>query len=238
MIKKITASERYRANHDWLDTYHLFSFADYFDPNNLSFGNLRVFNDDTIAGQSGFGAHSHSNMEIVTIVFQGTLNHQDSMGNNGSTKTGEVQYMSAGTGVTHAELNQEDETIRLYQIWMLPKSQGLTPTYNQKDFSNLDKNSLVPVASGFEDVLQNSDAIEIQSNTTIYKSELEADSRINYSLSKERGLFVYVTSGKIQINDQTFGPGDQARIHEESSLAISALENSEFIAIETTLEEM
>ena len=236
MIKKIPASERYIANHDWLKTYHLFSFADYYDPANMNFGELRVFNDDTIAGQSGFGAHSHANMEIVTIVFEGVLTHQDSMGNNGTIKPGEVQYMSAGTGVTHAELNQGDETVKLYQIWMMPRTQGLTPQYNQKSFGNTTKNTFTPLTSGFADVLKTSDAIEIQSDTTIYSIELEPNTNVEHVLPKNHGLFIYVASGSIQIGETEFSVGDQARITGEESIKILSTkngENTKFIAIET-----
>ncbi len=116
MIKKISAHNRFRAQHEWLSTYHLFSFADYYDPENMNFGALRVFNDDTIDGNSGFGPHGHRDMEIVTIVLNGELTHKDSMGNIGTIKAGEVQYMSAGTGVTHTEMNTKDESVHLYQI--------------------------------------------------------------------------------------------------------------------------
>ena len=134
MITKISSSSRHHADHGWLSTYFLFSFAEYYDPQNLEFGNLRVFNDDTIAPHSGFSEHDHDNMEIVTIVHEGTLTHRDSMGSVGAISAGEVQYMSAGTGVTHAEMNDGGVPVHLFQIWLYPNEKNAAPRYEQKRF--------------------------------------------------------------------------------------------------------
>lgn len=232
MIKKIPANARHKAEHDWLKTYHLFSFAMYFDRGNMNFGALRVFNDDYIDGENGFGSHSHDNMEIITIVHEGKLTHQDSIGNTGFIRKGEVQYMSAGTGVTHAEVNQEKEPIHLYQIWIMPDEQDQQPQYAQQDFSNAPTNILVPVASG-----QNlPGAIPIRTNSTIYISKLESGETIRHSLAPDRGFFVYVKQGSLIINGTEFDQEDQARIMDETELVIKTNNNAEFVAIDVPMK--
>lgn len=234
MITKIEAKNRYFATHGWLSSYHLFSFAEYYDPSNMNFGVLRVFNDDTIDEENGFEAHPHRDMEIVTIVLEGELSHQDNMGNSATIRKGEVQYMSAGTGVVHAEMNQSQESTHLYQLWLLPKKNGLTPTYGQKDFSEMEKNVLVPVASGREE--ENRDgAIEIQSDATIYKATLEKEKTITYTPEKGRGVFIYITKGTLEINDTVFTMGDQARIEGEESLTIFAQEETELVLLDVVM---
>lgn len=230
MITKLLANDRKFYDHDWLKTYHLFSFADYYDPNNIHFGALRVFNDDTIDGHQGFGAHSHSNMEIVTLVFEGQLTHQDSIGNTGKIAAGDVQYMSAGTGVTHAEMNNDPETVHLYQIWILPRQENLKPKYDQKNFGDV-SNSLVAVASGFG----HDSAIAIEAPAVIFKAHFDEGKKIEHELKPNQGLFVYVTSGEITINNETFGAGDQARITDESQISIKAKSETKFVVIETSL---
>jgi redox-sensitive bicupin YhaK (pirin superfamily) len=232
MIQKIDASRRYYAKQGWLNTYHLFSFANYYDPENLHFGTLRVFNDDTIDAYSGFGEHGHENMEIVTILFKGTLTHTDSMGNRKKIQAGEVQRMSAGTGVIHSEKNLEDEPVHLYQIWLLPEKQGIEPSYEQKDFSFLlEKNKLTPIASG----LSQAEAITMHTDATIYLSELDEAGSIAINPALDRGLFVYVREGGIRINGIEFYMGDQARIQGEDSLSIEGIESASFVAIDVPL---
>lgn len=228
MLRKIEAARRFAAHHDWLKTYHLFSFAMYHDRGNMNFGTLRVFNDDYIDGNSGFGAHTHDNMEIVTIVHSGTLTHQDSMGNSGSITKGEVQYMSAGTGVTHAELNQAEEPVHLYQIWIFPDKQNLPPHYAQQDFKNAPVNKLVPVASGQD----KSGAIKIRTNATIYTAKMERGQTIRHELTGNRGLFVYVKEGSLSINGTEFAKEDQARITDASTVLFKARTYSELVVID------
>lgn len=232
MIRKVLANTRYKAEHDWLTTYHLFSFAMYFDRGNMNFGVLRVFNDDYIDGANGFGAHQHDNMEIVTIVHEGQLTHQDSMGNTGVIRKGEVQYMSAGTGVTHAEANQEKEPVHLYQIWIMPDEQNLQPQYAQKNFSDMASNVLVPVASG-----QNlPGVIAIRSNSTIYLSKLDAGQTITHQLEHDRGLFVYIKEGSLEINGTKFEKEDQARIMGEDIILIKTNSDTELVAIDVPMK--
>ncbi len=231
MIRKINATQRFKAEHGWLKSYHLFSFSSYQERGNMNFGTLRVFNDDYIDGNSGFGAHSHDNMEIVTIVHKGTLTHQDSMGNSGNIKSGEVQYMSAGTGVTHAELNQADESIHLYQIWIFPDKQNLQPQYAQQDFSAFPVNTLVAIASG-----QNKPgAIKISADATIYKANIEPEQTIHHNLTPDRGLFIYIKEGSVEINGIKFDKEDQARITDETDILIKSLSSTELIAIEVPM---
>lgn len=231
MIRKIEAVRRYKAEHSWLKTYHLFSFAMYQDRGNMNFGTLRVFNDDYIDGNSGFGAHSHDNMEIVTIVHRGTLTHKDSMGNSGSIKSGEIQYMSAGTGVTHAELNQADEQVHLYQIWIFPDEQNLKPQYSQQDFSSSPVNVLVPVASGQD----KPGAIKMRANATIYCAKVEPGHTIRHSLTQDRGLFAYVKEGSLSINGTRFEKEDQARITDESDVLFKTETFTELVIIDVPM---
>jgi quercetin 2,3-dioxygenase len=232
MIRKIPAKERFYASHDWLSTYHLFSFADYYDPENMNFGILRVFNDDTIDAHSGFGAHSHRDMEIVTIVLEGELTHKDSMGNAGKIKAGEVQYMSAGIGVTHAELNESDVPVHLYQIWIEPKERGLIPSYEQKDFSGVkEKNVLVPLASG--NLIEGT--ITLKTDATIYTAELEAGKSITHPLMEGYGAFIYIREGSLAVDDIVGGPGDQVRIEGPETVVMTGAQDAAFIFIEALL---
>ncbi len=228
MITKIEAKDRYRAEHGWLSSHHLFSFAEYHDPRNMNFGVLRVFNDDRIDGENGFGAHGHQNMEIVTIVLEGELTHEDTIGNRKCIKAGEVQYMSAGTGVKHSEMNLAREVVHLYQIWLTPRRNGFTPAYDQKDFSHMEKNILVPVVSGEKQ----EGVIYIESDATIYKATLEKGKEIVYEVGVGRGVFIYVTRGILEINGTTFNSGDQARIEGEESLTIVAKEETECVMVD------
>jgi quercetin 2,3-dioxygenase len=232
MIKKILASSRHHASHGWLSTYHLFSFADYYDPENMNFGSLRVFNDDTIDAHSGFGAHSHQNMEIITIVLEGKLTHKDSLGNVGMIGKGEVQYMSAGTGVTHAEVNEGDAPVHLYQVWITSKEKNLPPLYAQRDFSVIsNRNSLLPVAAG----IQEGETLFIRTDAVIYTSTLEEGASIQYETKDKRGSFVYITSGVLSINGETYEAGDQARIEGEETLHLTAATQAHFILIDVPL---
>lgn len=232
MLRKINAVQRFEAKQDWLRSYHLFSFASYQERGNMNFGTLRVFNDDFIDGHSGFSAHTHENMEIVTIVHKGTLTHQDSMGNSGNIKSGEVQYMSAGTGVSHAELNQSDEQVHLYQIWIFPDEQNVPPQYAQQDFHNSLTNVLIPVASGQD----KPGAIKIRANTTIYTAKIESGQTIRHSLTIDRGLFVYIKEGTIHINGTQCTREDQARITNETDILFKAESLTELVAIEVPMQ--
>lgn len=229
--KIIKQDQRYKADHGWLQSYHLFSFAEYYDPNNIEFGNLRVFNDDYIAPHSGFPMHPHRNMEIITIVLQGAVSHGDTMGNVSKTQAGEVQRMSAGTGLMHSEENKEDEELHLYQIWIEPIQKGIAPSYEQKDFSNIENNKLVPLASNTGE----NGSLKIQSDASIFRSFLNHNQSLIHENKTGRGTFIYITSGEVSINKTTLQTEDQIRIQEKGKLKIEANTDSQFILIDVKL---
>ena len=229
MIQKIEADKRHFSNIGWLQTYWLFSFSNYYDPANINFGSLRVFNDDIIAPNTGFDTHPHKEMEIVSIISEGQLNHKDSMGNEEVIRTGEVQRMTAGTGIMHSEHNYGKVSTNLYQLWILPNQSDLEPSYEQKIFSSESKkNTLLPVVSNKE----NNGALFIHSDTTIFLSELDQGKEITYDTDESRNIFIYLNNGKLRINGEEFRTKDQARITNETQVKISADENSSFICID------
>lgn len=229
MIKKIPASKRYFSDFGWLKSYWLFSFDNYFDPENRQFGSIRVFNDDIVIAGKGFGMHPHREMEIVSIILSGAITHEDSIGTSERIKAGEVQVMSAGTGIEHSEYNREDEDLHLYQIWFMPNKRELKPSYQQKDFSKIDRaNSLLAVASGSAI----DGALLINSNSTLYLRNLEPGRQLEHNFDSQKKYFIYLTSGKLQVNDTEFEPGDQARIKDEDSFTVSATETAEFVLTE------
>ncbi|MBC6989622.1 MULTISPECIES: pirin family protein [Hymenobacter] len=231
MLKYIPATDRYHASPvGWLSSYFLFSFADYYDPGNMHFGPLRVFNDDTVAPKSGFPQHPHSEMEIVTLVLEGEVSHEDTMGNKTTIKKGEVQRMTAGTGIAHSEMNQKDETLRIYQLWFLPNQKGLAPSYEQKDIDFLSKkNELVPLVTG-QKVLE--DVVYMNSNSAIYWANLSADKTVMFKTFPIRNTFIYVKEGTIYVNGTELGPNDQARMTDEHVVEIRAEKDAQLILID------
>lgn len=230
MIQKIAAQDRFHLESDWLSAYWLFSFDRYYDPNNMAFGPLRVFNHDTIKGGTGFPTHSHREMEIVTYVLEGSLAHKDSTGGVGYIRPSEVQRMTAGTGIAHSEFNaSESATVKLLQMWVLPERAGLTPSYEQKQFSAEQRTGkLLPIASG-QDLPE---VVKVHQDVTFYVSRLSEGDQINHRLHTNRKVFVYVIEGGITLNGETFTAGDQARISDEAQLVIQATKHSEIILID------
>lgn len=222
MIRVYPANERYHANHGWLDTYFSFSFAEYFDPNNMNFGPLRVLNDDVIKPLHGFGAHPHQEMEIVSIVLSGQLKHQDSLGNEAITMFGGIQRMSAGTGIVHSEVNPSaTEDVNLLQLWFLPERHGLAPSYERTDFdiSKL-KNQLLPVVTKNP---QSPNIAHIHQDLTIYLSNLEAGKEIVFTQESGRRIFLFIIEGELTVNDEVkLYKRDSARITETPQLKIAA----------------
>ena len=213
------SGERYFADHDWLKTYHSFSFADYYDPSNTNWGALRVFNDDYIAGAAGFPPHPHRDMEIVTYVLSGKLEHQDSMGNRGVVGPGGVQFMSAGTGVRHSEFNADrSEELHLVQMWVLPGKTGTQPSYGQKDFTLEDRrNKWLHVASGQSGV----DApIALTQNASLRVARLE-DAKLSAALDAARFGFLFVADGSVSANGTALQRGDAVRMHDVTALDLS-----------------
>lgn len=227
MFKIRKSEERGLADHGWLKSRHTFSFASYYDPKYMGFKNLRVINEDRIAGGTGFGAHPHNNMEIISYVVQGALEHKDSMGTNAVIKPGEVQRMSAGTGVVHSEFNsQATEETHFFQIWITPNRQGVTPGYGQKSFEKeLESKKLVLVIS--QDGREGS--ISINQDAEMYISRLKLGEELDYNLRAGRGLWIQVVKGHIEVNDALLKAGDAISFQEMQSLKLRASEASEII---------
>ncbi len=232
MIEIIKADKRHFSDFGWLQTYWLFSFSSYYDPQNIRFGALRVFNDDVVNPGTGFPTHPHEEMEIVTIVLDGEMTHQDSMGNKTVIKAGDVQRMSAGTGLTHSEYNLAEEPVHFYQIWILPDKKGLKPTYDQINYAAKEwKNRLLPVASG-QDI---ENVVTFHTDATIYRSVLEAGKEVSHPVNAERRIFIYLAKGEITANGETIKAEDQARIDIDQPLLLTAQQDSELILIDLPL---
>lgn len=235
MIKLINAIDRHYSSAGWLNSFFLLSFADYYDPQNTQFGPLRVFNDDTISAKAGFPQHPHTNMEIITIVLEGEISHEDSLGNKTTINAGEVQRMTAGTGIVHSERNNTDKPVHLYQLWFLPGKQGLQPSYEQKRIDFLDsKNELIPLATG-QKVLE--DVVYMNSNSSIYYGHLKNEKEINYQTFKIRKTLIYLTAGELLVNGVQALMNDQLRIDDVDVITIKAAQDSRFILIDVPAVE-
>ncbi|WNQ10139.1 pirin family protein [Paenibacillus aurantius] len=230
MINLYPASSRYSADHGWLKSNFSFSFADYYDPSNTEFGPMRVLNDDEIAGHRGFGAHPHREMEIVSIVLQGKLKHEDSTGRTAITGFGEVQRMSAGTGIIHSETNPGEEEVHLMQMWFTPEEKGLEPSYETTRYDvEAMKNALLPVVSKNP----GENVARIHQDMTIYLSDLEARQSIGFQQPAGRRIFVFVIEGTLAINEQhVLGRRDSARITETPELTLSSEGGARFMLID------
>ncbi|MGZ4826636.1 MAG: pirin family protein [Terriglobales bacterium] len=228
MITVRPASERGHFDHGWLNTYHTFSFADYHDPKHTHFRALRVINEDTVQPGGGFGTHPHRDMEIITYILKGGLAHKDSMGNGSTIVPGDVQRMSAGTGVLHSEFNHSpDELVHLLQIWIFPDQHGLKPSYEQKSFSAGDKLNRLRLVASPE---ASEGSVTIHSDARVYGSVLEAGTSVNHKLAKGRGAWVQVIRGEIEVNGKKLAAGDGASIENESMLTITGQSgSSEFL---------
>lgn len=212
------SNERAFFDQGWLQTYHSFSFADYVDPANVNWGALRVFNDDVIAPGQGFGAHPHRDMEILTYVLEGELEHKDSMGNTGVISPGAVQYLSAGTGIVHSEYNHSKQhPVHLVQMWVLPHARNLEPRYGQVDYALEDRhNRWLPIASGQTGV---ESKIAIWQDATCYVARLE-DAALSHEVPSGRFAFLFVASGELHANGETLRKGDAVRIAGSLALAL------------------
>jgi len=218
------------ANHGWLDAHHHFSFADYYDPKRMSWGNLRVWNDDAIAPKSGFPPHPHADMEIITYVREGAITHQDSLGNKGRTEAGDVQVMSAGSGITHAEYNLEDETTRLFQIWIVPSQRGGNPSWGARPFPKGDRSGkFVTLASGFA---EDGEALPIRTEARVVGATLKAGETAEYALGADRNAYLVPATGKIQINGTIANARDGVAITDTETLTVTALEDAELVMVD------
>jgi redox-sensitive bicupin YhaK (pirin superfamily) len=225
MIKIRKASERGHVNHGWLDTHHTFSFASYRDPQQMGFRSLRVMNEDFVEPGQGFGTHPHQDMEIVTYVLEGALEHRDSMGNGEVLRPGEFQRMSAGTGITHSEFNPSGiEPVHLYQIWLFPERKGIAPSYEQKRFAEEERrNRLRLVAS--QDAADGS--LLIHQDARIYLSSLDEEKHVTYSIPSGRHAWLQVLRGSVRVNGHDLGTSDGAAVSDESDLQIIATQPAE-----------
>ncbi|MCX7836084.1 MAG: pirin family protein [bacterium] len=246
MIQKIPANLRHFKDFGWLKTYWLFSFDQYVDPNNMHFGNLRVFNDDLFEAKSGFPTHSHREMEIVTIVHSGAVSHNDSLGSMTKIQEQEIQRMSAGKWIAHSEFNQENQPLHLYQIWFLPHTKGIDPSYEQKKFPiELRQNCLLPVVVGNQiKITEEMPIIPIQmySNAAIFLAEWEANFTRTYSVAKvingnnsQRGVFLYLKEGHLQVDGTKLEKNDQLRITQQTEIEIQSISATSFILIDVEL---
>jgi len=217
-------------NHGWLNAKHHFSFANYYDPQRIHWGNLRVWNDDTIQPKSGFPPHPHRDMEIITYVRQGAITHEDSLGNKGRTEAGDVQVMSAGTGIRHSEYNMEDEVTQIFQIWILPTSEGEQPQWGAKPFPKGDRaGQFVVLASGYEN---DNDALPIRTNARVVGATIKAGETVEYPLGKARKGYLVPATGAVEIDGVTVNARDGAAIAELETLRITALEDSEVVLVD------
>ncbi len=221
------SEERGQAEHGWLKSKHTFSFAGYYDPKHMGFRSLRVINEDRIDGGTGFGKHPHKDMEIISYVVKGALQHEDSMGTKAVIQPGEVQRMTAGTGILHAEMNaMPNDTTHFFQIWILPKAAGGAPGYGQKSFATeLETKKKVLVLS--EDARDGS--IGIQQDADLYLSRLKSKDQVEYTLRPGRGAWIQVVRGQVKLNGETLDTGDAAAVEGFEKLDFEALEESEFM---------
>ena len=227
MITIRKSDERGRANHGWLDTRFSFSFADYFDPEHVQFRTLRVMNDDRVAGGGGFPMHPHRDMEIVTYVLEGALEHRDSMGNGSVIKPGDIQYMSAGTGVTHSEFNaSKTYPVHLYQIWMMPEKRGLKPAYDQKNFTEAEKRGklrLIASPDGREG------SVKIRQDNELYATVLSVGDSVKHALKPDRHAYVQVARGSVELNGKPLDTGDGAAISAEKAVELTGVQDAEVL---------
>ncbi|HBK08026.1 MAG TPA: hypothetical protein DDZ81_19585 [Acetobacteraceae bacterium] len=218
------------ANHGWLNAKHHFSFASYYDPARMGWGPIRVWNDDTIAAGTGFPPHPHADMEIITYVREGAITHQDSMGNKGRTEAGDVQVMSAGSGVRHSEYNREDEATTLFQIWIEPTTRGAPPSWGAKPFPKDERSGqFVTLASGFP---EDSDALPIRTDARLVAATLKAGETAEYKLGKTRHAYLVSAAGSIEVNGVRLDARDGAAIIDEAVLRVTAVNDAEIVLVD------
>jgi redox-sensitive bicupin YhaK (pirin superfamily) len=217
-------------HHGWLDTRHHFSFADYRDPERMHWGQLRVWNDDEIASDTGFAPHPHADMEIITYVRQGAITHQDSLGNTGRTEAGDVQVMSAGTGIRHSEYNREPGATKLFQIWIIPNERGGAPSWGMKPFPKSDRaGHFVTLASG---LVEDKEALPIRASARVLGATLNKGQTAEYRIGAGRHAYLVPAAGKIAVNGVAAAAGDGIAIRDEAVLSVTATEDSEVVLVD------
>lgn len=230
MFELRLSGDRGRAHHGWLDARHSFSFADYYDPQHMGFGPLRVLNDDRISAGMGFGTHGHRDMEIITYVLEGELTHKDSMGNGSVIRPGDVQRMSAGSGVTHSEFNQlQDRTTHLLQIWIEPNVRGIAPSYEEKRFSAEEKRGrlrLIASADGQDG------SVMLHQDVKLYAGLFDGDESAVVTIPDDHRVYVHVARGGISVNGKTLSEGDALRAVGESQIVLTQGDNAEVLVFD------
>ena len=227
MIHIRKSQERGHVNHGWLNTYFTFSFADYYNPEHVQFRTLRVLNDDRIAAGAGFPEHPHRDMEIITYVLEGELTHRDSMGNGSAIRPGDVQYMSAGTGVTHSEFNaSKSKPAHLLQIWMLPEKKGLKPVYGQKTFAESEKRGKLRLVASPEG---RDGSVTVRQDNELYATVLGKGESVRHELKRDRHAYVQVARGSVKLNGKELQEGDGAAISEEKGIELTGVKDAEVL---------
>lgn len=225
MITIRKSEERGHLDHGWLDTYHTFSFADYRDPRHMGFRRLRVLNDDRVAPGMGFGTHPHNDMEIITVVLEGTLEHKDSMGNGTQIRPGDVQRMSAGTGITHSEFNpSKTEPVHLLQIWIFPESKGLPPSYEQKRFPPEEKQGRLRLVASRDG---RDGSVTIHQDAELFITRLDPGERVEYAIPPGRHVWVHIATGSVLLNGQSLSAGDGAAVTDEQLVTLEGVSAGE-----------
>jgi redox-sensitive bicupin YhaK (pirin superfamily) len=224
MIYLRKANDRGHANHGWLDTWHSFSFADYYDPNFMGFSALRVINEDAIDAGQGFGTHPHKDMEILTYVLEGAVEHQDSMGNKEQVPAGEFQIMSAGTGIRHSEYNpNSDQRLRLYQIWIIPERTGITPRYEQRRFDAMQGRQLVLSPDARDG------SLKVYQDMELWRWALNNEEESRFEVREGRHVWIQVVKGEVTVNGTTATTSDGLAIWDEQALSVQASQDSEIL---------
>ncbi|BAN47831.1 pirin family protein [Metapseudomonas resinovorans] len=230
MIEVRPFAELGGAHHGWLNAKHHFSFASYYDAQRMNWGQLRVWNDDEIAPQSGFPPHPHQDMEIITYVREGAITHQDNLGNKGRTEAGDVQVMSAGTGIAHSEYNLEDETTKIFQIWIMPTQHGAAPSWGARPFPKGERaGSFVTLASGIDD---GGDALSIRANARLAAATLKAGQSAEYRLEKGRKAYLVAAKGSYEVNGIKAQARDGVAVRDVEVLSFTASEDSEIVLVD------
>lgn len=218
------------ANHGWLDAHHHFSFADYHDPARTNWGRLRVWNDDTIASKTGFPPHPHHDMEIITYVRKGAITHKDNLGNVGRTEAGDVQVMSAGTGITHSEYNLEDEETKIFQIWIIPDRRGEEPRWGARPFPKEDRaGHFVTLASG---IANDDDALHINAEARVLGATVKAGDTVTYTTDPKRHSYLVPATGRIKVGDVEANARDGVAITGLDTITVTALEDAELVLVD------
>jgi len=230
------SNSRGYANHGWLKSHHTFSFSSYQNPERMNFGALRVLNDDLVQPKMGFGTHPHQNMEIISIPLKGALSHQDSMGNKRAINIGEVQVMSAGTGLTHSEFNDsKTEETNFLQLWIIPEEIGVTPNYEQRLFDTSNRKNKLQTVVAPKDKLEG-DALPISQQAYIFRTDLDSDRSISLSVkNKNNGYYIFVVEGSVEVGDVTLDSRDAIGVTETDEISVNAKLNSSLIIIEVPM---